>query len=376
MTTYADLIALKDADTIFTEIIDRLEQAGFPITAWQAGGVARTLADVDATTLAELYELVSEIGKGWSLDDAEDAWLTLHAYSRFDLTRIAATFAKHSVRLSTVASGAGPYSITAGQLVVTNSAGIRFRSTNSTTETVPASGYVDITVQAETAGVGGNTAPSSVVTPALAGVVFSWQSVVTAAIDEEGDPALRQRCRDRWATLAVGQGTQAAYRYWCVNAVDENDASCAITRIAFDTIPGDGSVPIWVSGASGNITNDQLADAQTYVDARKPLTDAPTLSHATEVTITITGTVTFKSGQNTSANQTLVLDEIAAYFAGLDISTADAPVVVDEAGIKAAIYNAVPGKVKDADISTSPSTDYTLPAGRVAKKDTSGIAWA
>ena len=51
-----------------------------------------------------LYEIVSEIGKGWSLDDAEGAWLTLYAYSRYRVTRIAATFAQHTVTL-TVASG-------------------------------------------------------------------------------------------------------------------------------------------------------------------------------------------------------------------------------------------------------------------------------
>ena len=59
------------------------------------------------------YNLVAEIGLGWSLDDAENDWLTLHALSRFNLTRIPASFAQHVVRL-TVASGAGPYSITPG----------------------------------------------------------------------------------------------------------------------------------------------------------------------------------------------------------------------------------------------------------------------
>lgn len=373
MTTYAELITTKSADTIFTEILARLTTAGFPVTAWQAGGVARTLVDVDAETLAELYDLLVDIGKAWSLDDAEGDWLTLHAYSRFDLTRIAATFAKHSVRLSTVASGAGPYSITAGQLVVTNANGIRFRSTNSATETVPAAGYVDITVQAETAGVGGNTVPSSVVTPALAGVVFSWQSVVTAARDEETDAALQQRCRDRWATLATGF-TREAIRYYCVNAtlVDGTNAGC--TRVGFADPAGDGSYVVYVAGAAGALGGTPLARVQAALDAVKPITDTPVVTNATEVTITIAGTVTFKSGQNTSANQALVGAGIEAYFAGLDISTTGDPVIVDEAAIKAAIYDGAPGKIADADVT--PSTDTTLAAGRVAVPDYSTLAWA
>lgn len=371
MTTYAELITIKDADTIFTEILARLTTAGFPVTAWQAGGVARALVDVDAETLAELYDLLVDIGKAWSLDDAEGDWLTLHAYSRFDLTRIAATFAKHSVRLSTVASGAGPYSITAGQLVVTNANGIRFRSTNSATETVPAAGYADITVQAETAGVGGNTVPSSVVTPALAGVVFSWQSVVTAARDEETDAALRQRCRDRWATLATGF-TREAIRYYATNATLVDGTSAGCTRVGFATPAGDGSYIVYVAGASGALGGTPLARVQVALDAVKPITDTPVVTNATEVPITIAGTVRFFSGYNTSDNRTAADAAAEAYVNALPLGDTSDPPVVDASGIAAAIYAALPGKVRDIDLST---TDTSLTLGQVAVP-TAGITYS
>ena len=372
MTTYAELITIKDADTIFTEILARLTTAGFPVTAWQAGGVARTLVDVDAETLAELYDLLVDIGKAWSLDDAEGDWLTLHAYSRFDLTRIAATFAKHSVRLSTVASGAGPYSITAGQLVVTNANGIRFRSTNSATETVPAAGSVDITVQAETAGVGGNTVPSSVVTPALAGVVFSWQSVVTAARDEETDAALRQRCRDRWATLATGF-TREAIRYYATNATLVDGTSAGCTRVGFATPAGDGSYIVYVAGASGALGGTPLARVQVALDAVKPITDTPVVTNATEVTITFAGTIRFYSGYNTGANQIAAAAALTAYVNALPLGDTSDPPIVDEAGAKAAVYAALPGKVRDIDLSNA---DVSLTLGQVAVADTSGVSYA
>lgn len=372
MTTYAELITIKDADTIFTEILARLTTAGFPVTAWQAGGVARALVDVDAETLAELYDLLVDIGKAWSLDDAEGDWLTLHAYSRFDLTRIAATFAKHSVRLSTVASGAGPYSITAGQLVVTNANGIRFRSTNSATETVPAAGSVDITVQAETAGVGGNTVPSSVVTPALAGVVFSWQSVVTAARDEETDAALRQRCRDRWATLATGF-TREAIRYYATNATLVDGTSAGCTRVGFATPAGDGSYIVYVAGASGALGGTPLARVQVALDAVKPITDTPVVTNATEVTITFAGTIRFYSGYNTGANQIAAAAALTAYVNALPLGDTSDPPIVDEAGAKAAVYAALPGKVRDIDLSNA---DVSLTLGQVAVADTSGVSYA
>lgn len=363
MTTYAELIAPKTAATLRDELLARLSSAGFPVTAWQTGGAARTLAQVDVETLAELYALVVQIGKGWSLDDAAGPWLTLHAFSRYRVERILATFAKHEVTL-TAASGAGPYSITAGQLVLVNSQGIRFRSTNSTTQTVAHGTPLTLTVQAETAGTKGNTAPSAVITPALAGVTMTWVSRTLSAVDEELDEPLRQRCRDKWPTLAVGQGPQGAYRFWLTSAVDGDGAPCGITRVAFPTPPGDGTVPVWVAGASGLISGPQLTAARAYVEARRPHTDTPAINHATVVNVDVSAlTVRFKPGKNTSANQTAVRAAVTAAVNGLDISTASDPVIVDEAAIKAAVYGAVPGAVRDVDWSTS---DATLGAGEVA----------
>ena len=362
MTTYAELIDAKTAETLRTELLDRLEQEGFPITAWQAGNTARTLVAVDVQTLAELYGIVAQIGKGWSLDDSEGPWLTLHAWSRYRVARTLATFARHVVRL-TVASGAGPYTITPGQLVLSRGS-LRYRSTNSANVALAYGSPVDVTVQCESSGVAGNAQPTAVVTPALAGVTMAWQSLDLSARDEETDPELRQRCRDKWATLAEGQGPQAAYRYWLTTAVDGSGDSCGITRVAFGTIPGDGTVPIWVAGASGAIGAPQLAAAQDYVSERRPLTDTPGIQNATEASIDVSAmTVRFKPGKNTLPNQAAVRAGIVSTINGLDISTADDPVIVDEAAIKAAVYAAAPGLVRDVDWT---GTDSTLAAGAVA----------
>lgn len=371
MTTYADLVTIKDADTIFAEILARLTAAGFPVTAWQAGGVARTLVDVDAATLAELYELVSEIGKGWSLDDASGDWLTLHAYSRFGLDRIAATFAEHSVTL-TVTAGAGPYTITPGQLVCVNALGVRFRSTNGTSTTISSASPATFTVKAETAGTDGNTAPSSIVTPALAGVAFSWSSTTVAARDEETDDALRQRCRDRWATLASGF-TREAIRYYCVNAtlVDGTNAGC--TRVGFGDPVGDGSYVVYVAGSEGALGATPLSRVQAALDAKKPITDTPIVTNATEVTISVAGTVRFFSGYNITANQNAAKSAAESYVNSLPLGDTSDPPIVDAAGIAAAIYAALPGKVRDIDLST---TDTSLLLGQVAVPDTSGLSWA
>lgn len=375
MTTYADLITAKTAATLFAELIDRLEQAAFPIDAWVSGSVPRSLVQVDVETLAELYRIVVQIGKAWSLDDVEGPWLTLHAWSRYRVPRILATFARHTMTL-TVASGAGPYTITPGQLVLTRSDGVRFRSVNTTNVTVAHGTPQTITVQCETAGTTGNTQPTTLVTPALAGFSVTWSARTTTAVNEESDARLRQRCRDKWATLAPSGATRETYRYWITSAtmdgtaLEDGGESCGITRTAFPTPPGDGSVPVWVAGANGQVGAPQLAAAQAFVNARHPYTDRPTLSHATEAPVDVSGmTVRFKPGQNSAERRDAIVAAIDAYFAGLEISTLDAPVTVDEAGIKAAVYGAVPGKLKDVDWSGS---DSTLSAGEIAVADGTG----
>ena len=391
-TDLADLVTARTEATLQTELLAELVGESFPTADWQEGSVPRSLVKGDAAALADLDTTVASLagaaflGTAEGLDEADDeetaSWLDLLAEQRFDESRIQATFAEWTFTLE-AASGIGPYTIGAGALVVASSGGVRFQSTNTSNVVVPLAGTVSITVKAQRKGTSGNTAtPSVIVSPALPGVTITGAALSNTARDRESDDSLRQRCMDKWSILAVGQGTQAAYRYWCLNAtedgrpVEDGGVSCAITKVAFDTIPGTGAVPIWVSGADENITAPQLAAAQAYVDARKPLTDTPTLSNATEVEFTVTGTVYFRTGQNTADNLTAAKSAITAYFAALPISSASDPVTVDEAGIKAAVYGALPGKIRDLDLSTSPSTDATLSSGQVATVDPDALARA
>jgi uncharacterized phage protein gp47/JayE len=372
VTTYAELIDPKTAETLREELLDRLEQAEFPITAWQPGNPARTLVQVDVQTLAELYEIVSLIGKGWSLDDAADAWLTLHAYSRYDLERILATFAKHEVTL-TAASGAGPYSITAGQLVLVNNQGVRFRSTNTTTLTLSYGSPLTLTVQAETAGQKGNSQPIGVITPALAGVTMAWSSRTLDARDQESDPELRQRCRDRWATLASGF-TEEAVRYWATSAkLTDGVTSAGCTRVGFGARDGLGGYVVYVAGASGPLTTPGVTAVQTILDLKKPITDTPVVTNATQVTVTVLGSVRFFSGYNTADNRSAAAAAITAYVAGLPLGSSADPPVVDASGLSAAVYTALPGKVRDIDFS---NVDVTLSLGQVAVANTASITWS
>ena len=216
MPTIADLITAKDRDALFAEGLAVAQDEGLPATAWQPGSVPRTLLKADATALADLHATQAAIAKGAFLDDAEGAWLTLHAASRYQVTRVAATFNEGTV-VVTVASGAGPYTIAAAGLLVSDGTR-RWRSTNTSAVTVSSAATTSFTVRAEGSGSAydvANDTITAVLSPALAGLSVnnpssSW--VTRSGADEESDASVRARCRARWSTLGRGANLDA-YEY-------------------------------------------------------------------------------------------------------------------------------------------------------------------
>lgn len=376
MATDLDTLTNPPSETtLVSQALALLAAAGFPVTSWQSGAVPRTLNAAASRVFADVYQVVEQIARGGFLDLATGAWLTRHARSRFSLERILATFTEGTLTLA-CASGAGPINIGAAALVVSTASGKLYRSTNTSTVVVPDGGTASISVRAEGSGTTYNVASellTTIVTPAAAGLSFTasagaaWRT--TEARNEELDSELRTRCRDRWSTLAVyGCGTREAYRF------NLTSAGQGITRVAFATPPGDGSLVIYVAGASGLVTNGQRDAAQAYIDVRKPITDAPTVTHAGTTTVDLTGSsVRFKAGYNISANRNAVQAAVRAYIDALPIGDDIDQPLVDEAGIAAAIYAAVPGGIADVDLTCG---DVTVAVGAIAQADETLIAWS
>ncbi|MFO0610227.1 MAG: baseplate J/gp47 family protein [Polyangiales bacterium] len=365
--TVAELLSPRTRDQIADDILAALTAAGFPVTAWQPGSVPRVLVFAFAATLAVLWGLVAQVGAAAFLDTATGAWLTLHAFGRFSLTRIAATFARHTFTLN---NGAGsPVTITPGQLLLTTAAGaVRYRSTNTSNVTVPASGSTPITVQAETAGIAGNTVPTILVTPAVAGLSISAGALSTRARNEETDGELRTRCRARWATLAAG-ATRDFYLYHLLNAtLADGVTNAGVTRVGWIAPAGDGTFEVVVAGADGPLSPTPLGDVRAYVavQARKAYTDTPTITNATAVQVTPSATIYVRAAYNTNANRTKAVDALAALAASLEIGQ-----TLDLGAVYRAIYAAE--GVTDVDLA-SPSGDTATTNREVIEIITSNIA--
>lgn len=356
--TVTDLTTPRTADQLFALLLAELASGGLPTTSWQPGAVPRTLARADATALVRLDAIVADLASAAFLDSASGDWLTLFAASRYQTTRTVAVATVGTVRL-TVASGAGPYSIPAGGLLVSD--GVRrWRSTNTTTVNITSAAPTDVTVRAEQLGAAYNVASGTITTlvsPALAGVTVAnpaspW--ITTAGADAESDASLRQRCRDRWGTLGRG-ATAAAYQY--LARTGHADAA-QVTRVALAPPSGDGSVRVYLAGPAGPVDPAVVTTVQAWLDLYSPATDDPTAESAVATTVTVTATVRVAAASDSSANRALATDALATYFAALAIGEQ-----VDLGRLYEAIYRAA--GIVDADIG-APSGDVTITQGHVA----------
>ena len=379
--TLAELLNTKTAAQWRAYLIGKLASppdgsAGFPVTSWLVGGVARTLVEVYSAALADVQRAVRAIALAGVLEEVEGDWLTVVARNFYRVERIPAGFTEGIVSV-TAAAGVGPYNLDAGAFIVgiqglVDDDALRFIAVESAT--LNPGQTVNITVKAESPGTRHNVSVGAIgylFTP-LPGVTVSNPAVVSTwitrpGLDEESDARLRQRCVDKWATLSTSW-TDPAVRYWTLSSTTLDGAPTGVTRMAIVYGPGDGTYTVVVASDAGGVSGDIVAAVQSYLDARKPITDEPTVVSATETVVAVQGTVRVKVGQNTLANRSKVIAAIAALQASLGIGDD-----VDLGALYTAIRGALAGVVIDVDITT-PAGDTAIGATAVAVLNASNIA--
>jgi hypothetical protein len=141
----SDLLNAIPADTLVQALIDALSAKGYPITDWESGGVERTLLEVEAATLADLYKLVPTIAGSGFLQYAAGAWLDELALSEYNLTRKPSSFAVDTLTLTNTSSIV--YTLRPGDIWVATANGLRFSSQDG--GVIPAGGSLSVRVEAE-----------------------------------------------------------------------------------------------------------------------------------------------------------------------------------------------------------------------------------
>lgn len=369
--TFASLITRVTESENLASALEVYRSAGFAVDSWKRGGAYHTLTAAFARGLTRVSDVVRMIALGGYLDHATGQWLTLLARSWFGLTRRPASYTYQTLRL-TSSAGAPPYTIVAGQVWVTTSAGRRF---NGTTGGVLASaGTLDITIKAESPGSAYNVSTGTVttlVTP-LPGVTCSNISVVTEGLDGELDGELRQRCRLRWATLAA-QVPGATYEFWALTEPDGETARAGVTRVYadIDNPGGANTVNVWLAGPTGGVDAGVVTDVDTDLQLRRGVSTILTVASAPEGTVAPTGTV-WVSGVLTTAAETQGEAALDALIAATPIGGTDI------GGTRAVFRDALEGAIRTATgvvrVSLT-SGDHALEPNEVAVGDWTGITW-
>jgi hypothetical protein len=150
--TLVELLPVRTAEDEEASLVSVLKTEGFPVTDWEAGGVAQTMVKAIGARFGDVTELVASVAAGNHTRLAiplDPTWLDLLGEHFFALERARATYTKQLIRVS-CEPGFGPQDINKG---------FRVRGPKNIYEyqgpaavTVADGGYSDIEMRAESPG--------------------------------------------------------------------------------------------------------------------------------------------------------------------------------------------------------------------------------
>jgi len=264
MIGISDLLSEVTAKETYERYLSNLERLGVPARSWRIGGSLRTILQVIATNYAELSAVVVALSRAGFLETAEKSWLTLLARSVFGEQRQGATQATGLLRLTN--SGGGLYSWQPGQLIALHS--INGKSYLNTTQVDLMPGQTrDAPIASREFGSGSNAGPGEIVDleTKMLGVSVSNPAAVVG-VDEETDPMLRARCRDKLGTLSNG-GPRRAFSYAAKTAKKSDGRPTDVNRVFVSRSSSTGEVHVLVASKSGAVSAEDLIAVRASVEA-------------------------------------------------------------------------------------------------------------
>lgn len=306
-----------------------------PALTFDDGDITEMEQAAAAAMADHLTEYTASRVKATFLDGAFGDDLTTLADDRYGIQRQPANAATVVVAF-TRAAGGTTGTIPEGTVVATqkDSLGNEVQFTTDADQGYSSGDLTrNINCTASDAGVGGNVAIGTinrlVTTGLFAGFTVTNAARAAGGADEEDDDSLKDRCRQFYSTLR--RGTLAALEYGAKSVDGVANAS------AFE--PGDGTVTLFVSDASGN--------------------SSPTL---------IANVVTEEENWRAAGVMLNVIGGSVVVLTGIDISlTLRAGVVVSQADVQ----NAVTGRI--AKLKIGEDLSPTLIKNAVASVDPDGI---
>jgi uncharacterized phage protein gp47/JayE len=311
---FGSLIGIKSFDQLMIDYLNSLYQKKFPVTNLNDGGAFKTYSEADMQAIADLYQLLPEVAKQGFIMTATGDWLTLGArglgLERFlkEKTSGYVTFGR------TITGNAIP--IPAGTIVKTlmSNSGIVYKYRTTVSGVLPSTQLeIKVPVEAETAGKSYNVGTGMItqLENHISGIEYITNDVnwlISEGRDDEDYEVLRQRCILRWNELSAG--TIGAYESWGRRAGVANVSVISKPR-------GGGSVDVVIWGNGGFPTDKLIADVQTYIDQKRPITDDALVRGPLVIDVTVSMTVTVLSSttdSEMSAIDTEIRTRYDSYF--------------------------------------------------------------
>ena len=317
--TLSQLRTVISRDDALEDILATLEALGFNVTAWQSGGVVRTLLTAFAQGHSTFTQSVDGLSRlAFNSTSTGDA-MTAFADSHYDNQRIGATFTEGLVELTGAAVGP-PHAVAIGDVTVADSSGRTFKNVEA--GTVPLSGSVSLLFRADVAGTDGNVANDTitVMQTTFAGTTANnpdpgggtWIS--TLAVDEETDASLAARNTAKWGVLSVSDPADR-YEYFVRQAV----AGASRVEIDDSNPRGAGTIDVYIATSTGVSPGADVTATQTEMDRiRNPTADVVAAAAADQPQ-GFEYTAYIQSALNTATTQAAIAQALRDYVNGLDI---------------------------------------------------------
>lgn len=291
MATLSELLTQKTQPEMLQNLLVYLNARGYTLTDFYPGSVQRTILEVEAQGMSDLTLFSVLMAESGYIETAAEEWLTLLAYSQYNITRNPATAAVGTIRVF-CGDGYGPVTVEVGDMLFSTPDGKSFF--NTTTFTVANNAHTDTQIKAVETGSAYNVATHaiSIISTPVLGLTCQNQNnwITSAGVDVETDSALRSRAKLRWAELGYG-ATADAYRYWALSARPE------VTKVkVLDNLPrGQGTVDVIIYG-DGALGSAVVNDVDAYIQLRKPITADVDVYSATQHNEAIRATIYYKAG--------------------------------------------------------------------------------
>lgn len=334
---------------------------GLVTSSWRTGDPTMSTFEFVSEALENRDARGAELAKAAWLSQATGDWLTVLASETFGVDRIQASYATPSITLQN--TGGAFYPIAPGDLTFKDSVTQKtYHNTNGDADVGgPLSALTTRTYEltADESGSGstvGDNDINEMVTTRNGVVIVS--STAAIGLDQQSDDSLKLQCLASLGALSPN-GPADAYEF-----VARNPALTGVQDVARARAVGDaanGSVSLYIAGASGPVSGDSLGAVQdAIITWATPLCITPTTYFATPITINIVATI---SGPGLPADaETLGTNELLTVLSEFQIADTGGD-SVDTTLLTKAIRDGIGVPIKNLTLS-SPGAPIALTLGQ------------